>query len=71
MDKAKLKEILKAEGLDLAEETVALAVKAVFNALPKIAKETENTIDDALIAIIEVLKPTVNAWVDKIDGQEG
>jgi len=71
MDKAKLKEILKEEGLDLAEETVSLAVKAVFNALPKIAKETENTIDDALVGIIEVLKPTVNAWIDKIDGEVG
>ena len=71
MDKTKLKEILKEEGLDLAEDTVALAVKAVFNALPKIAKETENTVDDALVGIIEVLKPTVYAWVDKIDGEEG
>jgi hypothetical protein len=71
MDKAKLAEILKQNGLDLAEDTAKMAVKAVFKVLPEIVKETENKMDDILIPLISVVEKPVMELLDKIDGQEG
>jgi len=71
MDKAKLVEILKQNGLELAEETATMAVKAVFKAIPEIVKLTENQVDDLLIPLISVIEPPILSLIDKIDGQEG
>ena len=71
MDKKELKEILKEQGLDLAEETVTTVVKGVLKALPAIVTATENKIDDLAIPILLVLEPVLLSYVDKIDGKEG
>ena len=63
-------EELKKEGIDLAEELVAGAVKAVFKAIPKIVLATENKVDDLLVPVLAVVEPKVLELVDKIDGED-
>ena len=71
MDKTLLKDILKAQGLDLAEDAVALVVKGVLKSLPAIVTATENKFDDMLIPLLAVVEPQLMKLIDKIDGQEG
>ena len=71
MDKKKLVEILKKNGLNIAEDTAILAVKSIFKAIPEIVKETENKVDDLLIPLISVVEPSILKLLDKIDGEEG
>jgi len=65
-----LLEGLKKEGLDVAEDAAAGAVKAVFKALPAFLLATENKYDDMLIPILGIVEPQVLAVVDKIDGED-
>jgi len=70
--KKELVELFKAEGLELAEETVELAVKAVFKVLPIIAKKTTNPLDDMLVgSLAPILERELLKLVDKIDGKQG
>lgn len=70
--KNELVELLKAEGLEVAEETVELLVKAIFKALPVIAAKTTNTMDDMVVAALApILERELLKLTDKIDGQEG
>jgi hypothetical protein len=71
MDKAQLVEILKRNGLNIAEDAASMAVKAVFKAIPEIVIATENKFDDLLIPLVGILEPQILALVDKIDGEEG
>jgi len=63
-------EILKEEGLEIAEDTVAAMVKATFRILPLLAKKTSNKYDDLLIPVLAVIEPKVLEMVDKIDGKD-
>jgi hypothetical protein len=71
MDKAELVEILKKNGLDIAEDAAVMAIKAVFKAIPEIVLATENKFDDLLIPLLGILEPQILTLADKIDGQEG
>lgn len=71
MDTKLLVEKLKDQGLPIAEDMVEKVVIAVFDWLEEEVVKSENKYDDLLIAILPALKPTVLAYVDKIDGQEG
>jgi len=71
MDKAKLVEILKEEGVNIAEDQAVSLVKGVFKALPKIAEATENKVDDLVVPLLLVVEPKVLEVLDKIDGQVG
>lgn len=71
MDKKKLSEILKKNGLDVAEDVAASAIKSIFKALPEIAKETPNKIDDSLVPLLAIIEPLVLSFVDQIDGEQG
>ena len=59
---------LKKEGLNIAENAAEGAVKAVFRAVAKFAAESENKVDDVLIAILPVIEPHVLKMLDGIDG---
>lgn len=71
MDKAQLVEILKSEGLEIAEEQAVALCKGVFKALPKIAQATENKVDDLVVPLLLAVQPKVLEVLDKIDGQVG
>lgn len=62
---------LKKEGLNIAEDTAIAAVKAVLKVVPKVVSETENKVDDLLIAILPVVEGPIMDLLDKIDGEEG
>lgn len=60
-------EELKAEGIDLAEDLVAGAVKAIFRAIPKLLPVSLAPVAAGVLASLE---PTVLALVDKLDGED-
>jgi len=68
-DVKELVEILKVNGLDLAEEAAELAVKSVLEWVEKSADLSENKYDDLLKAVIPMVKPMLLKGLDKIDGK--
>jgi len=66
-----VKEELKAAGLELAEEQVKVVVEVLCAKAEKIAAASENKVDDALVAVIPMLKPFLLSLVDKIDQEVG
>ena len=69
--KKEIVELFKAEGLELAEESVELIIKATFKILPIIAAKTTNTMDDMLIlAIGPILERELLKLADKINKEE-
>jgi hypothetical protein len=57
-------------GLDLIEDNVKKSVEFFFMAIPKIAAESENKIDDAIAQFLPLVKPMLMELVDKLDGEE-
>jgi len=70
-----LKEEFKAEGLDLAEETVKSVIKVSFKLLPKLALLPKNATVKTVLSIVAgslvALEPKALEWADGIDGEEG
>ncbi len=62
-----LKEALKAEGIEIAEETAIAVAKAVFKAMPAFVLATENKYDDMLIPVLGVIEPKVIEILDNIN----
>ena len=62
-----LKEELKKEGLEIAEEAAMAATKAVLKALPKVVLATENKYDDLLVPVLGVLEPKLMELLDGIN----
>jgi len=60
-------EELKVEGIDLAEDMVAGAVKAIFRAVPKLLPAALAPI---VAGVLLAAEPAVLALVDKIDGED-
>ena len=65
--KTKLLAAAKSEGEDLAKE----AVKIIFPLIQKLVLETENKIDDMLVALLPIAEKQILDLLDKIDGEEG
>lgn len=65
--KAMVKEELKAEGLEVAEEAAISACKAMFRVLPKIALATPNKYDDMAIPVLGVIEPALLKILDDIN----
>lgn len=58
---------MKAEGLELAEETAKLALKAIMRALPKVVQASENKYDDMLIPVLAVVEPQIMKLIEDIN----
>lgn len=69
--KNEIVELLKNEGLEIAEESVELLIKGLFKILPVLAAKSTNSFDDMLIPLFPLLEREVLKLVDKIDGEEG
>ena len=67
----RLVELLKENGIDLAEELAAHLVKAVFSWLKESAELSENKFDDFAVVIYPLIEKEILKLVDKIDGEEG
>jgi len=66
-----LKDMLKEKGLDLAEDAAKLLVDAVLDFAEQAVRDSENKLDDILLAIIPLLRPMLMEYIDKIDGKKG
>ncbi|MFZ8933694.1 MAG: hypothetical protein ACO2ZP_07340 [Bacteriovoracaceae bacterium] len=66
-----LKEKLKAEGLELAEESVKDLVENALVTIRAIVKVTENKYDDMALPLIDLAEKAIMDAVDKIDGEVG
>lgn len=71
MDKKELVEILKAKGLNIAEDTLKDALDALFLVAEEVVKKSENKYDDLLLVILPQIKPYILEAVDKLDGEVG
>lgn len=72
MEVVSLKELLKAKGLEVAEDTAKLVVEAVFEFAEAAAKASKNTTDDVLVGgLLPLIKPMVLKFVDEIDKKVG
>jgi len=71
MDKQALIAILKAKGLDIAEDALKDALEALFEVAEELVKKSENKYDDLLLVILPQIKPYLLEAIDKIDGQQG
>ena len=71
MDKKALVEMLKAKGLDIAEDALKDVVEVVFEIAEEAVKQSENKYDDLLLAILPQVKPLILKAIDKLDKQEG
>lgn len=70
-----LKNELRSEGLDIAEETVKSAIKVVFRMLPKaivlIKNPTIQVIAGVVVSALVALEVKALEWADGIDGEVG
>jgi len=71
-----VKEQLKQQGLELAEETVKKVFEVIeAHLIPALAAEAEEANIRSLASILKIvidpLKPVILKAIDKIDGQEG
>lgn len=64
-------DLLKEQGLDLAEDVAKKLAEALFVYVEKKAIESENKYDDLLLAVLPKVKPLVLDLLDKIDGEVG
>jgi hypothetical protein len=62
---------LKDQGLELAEESAELILKATFEWLEESAKLSATPYDDMAMIVIPQVKNFISKAVDKIDGQQG
>lgn len=66
-DLKSLGEELKGQGLELAEESAKIVVKAVFNWIEASVKMTENPYDDFFIMARPQLEEAIGPIVEKIN----
>lgn len=71
MDFKALVEILKKEGIVIAEDAAEMVAKSVLEWVEAEVIKSENKYDDLLLAVLPVIKPMIFKAIDKIDGIEG
>jgi hypothetical protein len=75
MDKAYdikvLAEKLKANGLEIAEESAKIVVKATLEWIEESAKLSATPYDDLALVVMPQVKSFIDKAIDKIDGQVG
>lgn len=68
----KLKERLKADGLDLAEDAAEDVLHGILDTVVEYAKATETPLDDLIVLpLVKELRKSGAKRIDKIDGKEG
>lgn len=70
-DVKRLVEVLKGNGIDIAEDLAIHLVKAIFIWLKESAELSENKFDDFAVVIYPLIEKEILKLVDKIDGEEG
>lgn len=62
-----MKDILKAEGLEVMEEASKAAIIAFIKAAPKLALASPNKYDDLLIPLLGVIEPALLKLAEEIN----
>lgn len=65
-----LLEILKGEGLEIAEESSKVLFDSVMKWIEESAKASENTYDDLLIFVLPKIKELVESKLEKINPED-
>jgi len=65
-----MKELLKAKALEIAEKHLVQAVDDVYAIAEVVVDSTDNSLDDALLEGLKLLKGEILKQVDKIDGEQ-
>jgi len=60
----------KKEGLELTEEAIKMAMKAVLKIIPKMIIASENKYDDLLLAVLPVIEPKLMEVIDRINPED-
>ena len=68
MDFKALVEILKEQGLEVAEDAAEVLAESVLKWLEGEVVKSENKYDDLLLAVLPVIRPMIFKAIDKIDG---
>lgn len=71
MDFKRLVDILKEQGIDIAEDAAEMLAKSILTWIKEEVVASENKYDDLVLAIFPVLEPMLFKAIDKIDGKEG
>lgn len=70
MDKKEITDILKAEGLDLAEDMAVQAVRVAFRIMIAVVPKVSNGLGAIIGPLVQIVEPQVLALLDKIDGED-
>lgn len=62
-----LLDLLKAQGLEVAEESAKVLVSVLFDWVQMSAMKSENKYDDILAVLMPVIKPELMKAIDKIN----
>ena len=62
-----LSDVLKNEGLEIAEETAKKVLDVVFRITEEEIKKSENKYDDLALAVLPLIKPMLFEMVEKIN----
>ena len=68
--KDEIMNILKEEGLELAEDTVVQIVNVAFGIIERVVPKMNVGVGAIIVPIAMLLKPTLLTLVDKIDGKD-
>lgn len=70
MEKSEIIDVLKVEGLDLAEDLAVNAVKGAISLIKTMLPKVNSMVAVLLIPLLDQLEPVLLGMLDKIDGQD-
>ena len=70
MDKKEIVEVLKSEGLDVAEDAAVMAVKAAMKIIALLVPKVSNGLGALILPMLTYVEPLILEQIDKIDGKD-
>lgn len=70
MDKKAVTDILKSEGLEVAEELAVTSVRAAIKLLSELLPKLSNGFGTAFVLFMKAYEPELMKLLDKIDGKD-
>lgn len=71
MDKKEIADVLKTEGLDVAEDMAEAATRAAIKLLREILPKVSEGFGFAFAMFIDAYEPAIFEMIDRIDGKRG
>ena len=70
MEKKEITNILKEEGLDVAEDAAVMAVKAAMKIIALLVPKVSNGLGALILPMLTYVEPLILEQIDKIDGKD-